>query len=87
MNEETIITAIAYVYPSTYRKKVLKTLGEDNCLIPSVLAKKAGILQTHISKTLAELKEQGLIECINPEVRKGKLYRNTELGIEILKYI
>ena len=36
-----------------------------------------------MSKVLKELKEVGVAECINPEVRKGRLYRLTDLGDEI----
>ena len=39
----------------------------------------------HISKVLAELKAHELVECINPEVRKGRLYRLTDKGDEIVK--
>lgn len=36
-----------------------------------------------MSKVLKELKQAGIAECINPEVRKGRLYRLTDLGDEI----
>ena len=41
-----------------------------------------------MSATLRQLKEHELVECINPEVRKGRLYRLTKKGellIENLK--
>ena len=37
-----------------------------------------------MSKVLKELKESGVAECINEEARKGRLYRLTELGEEIV---
>ena len=42
-----------------------------------------------MSKVLKELKDAGVAECINEEARKGRLYRLTDLGEEIvgnLKY-
>ena len=51
--------------------------------IPSEIAKDTEIFQNHISNTLRQLKEHELIECINPEVRKGKLYRLTNKGKNI----
>ena len=36
------------------------------------------------SITLKQLKEHELVECINPEVRKGRLYRLTEKGEKIV---
>ena len=53
--------------------------------IPSEIANDTEIFQNHISNTLRQLKEHGLIECINPEVRKGRLYRLTDKGDELVK--
>ena len=51
--------------------------------IPSVIAKDSGIRTNHISKVLSELKAHELVECINPEVRKGRLYRLTGKGEKV----
>lgn len=75
---------IDYVKNSTYRTKVMKSL-EDDVKIPSQIAKDAGIVQNHMSNTLKQLKDHELVECINPEVRKGRLYRLTETGEEVVK--
>nr|WP_292744693.1 transcriptional regulator [Methanobrevibacter sp.] len=53
--------------------------------IPSNIARDSGIRTNHISKILGELKEHELVECINPEVRKGRLYRHTEKGEQVVK--
>ena len=58
---------------------------EGKTKIPSQIAKDSGIIQNHISATLGQLKEHGLIECINPEVRKGRLYRLTNKGNQVVK--
>ena len=55
--------------------------------IPSEIANDTEIFQNHISNTLRQLKEHELIECINPEVRKGRLYRLTDKGNELVKNI
>ena len=55
--------------------------------IPSEIANDTEIFQNHISNTLRQLKEHKLIECINPEVRKGRLYRLTSKGDELVKNI
>ena len=72
---DEILKEMSYVKISTYRTKVMKTL-EDEVKIPSKIAKDAEIRQNHISKVLAELKAHELVECINPEVRKGRLGNN-----------
>ena len=74
----------SYINISSYRVKTVKAL-KDEVLMPTQIAKDAGIRTNHISKVLSELKEAGIAECINPEVRKGKLYRLTDLGEEIVK--
>lgn len=67
---------------SQYRKKVMKSL-DGNVKIPSVIARDSGIRTNHISKVLSELKAHELVECINPEVRKGRLYRLTDKGEKV----
>lgn len=58
---------------------------EGNVKIPSAIARDSGIRTNHISKVLSELKSHDLVECINPEVRKGRLYRLTETGEDVVK--
>lgn len=83
LSDEMLIE-IAYVKISTYRTKVMKTL-DGKVKIPSQIAKDVNIGQTHISKVLKQLKEHELIECLNPEFKKGRLYRHTNKGDEIVK--
>ena len=75
-----------YVKKSSYRIKVMKAIGED-VKIPTEIAEDSGILRNHISNVLRELKEKELVECINPKFRKGRLYRLTEEGSDILDEI
>lgn len=82
MSDEQLIE-ISYVNISKYRTKVMKSL-DGEVLIPSQIARNSGIRTNHISKVLSELKAHELVECINPEVRKGRLYRLTEKGEDIV---
>ena len=82
-SDETLIE-ISYVQISKYRAKLMKSL-EGDIKIPTVIAKDSGIRPNHISKVLSELKEHELVECINPEVRKGRLYRLTDKGNDLVK--
>ena len=81
---DEMLTEISYVQISKYREKVMKSL-EGEVKIPSQIAKDSDIRVNHISKVLSELKAHELIECINPEVRKGRLYRLTDKGDELVK--
>lgn len=58
---------------------------DGEVLIPTQIARNSEIRPNHISKVLAELKAHELVECINPEVRKGRLYRLTDKGVAIVK--
>ena len=79
---DEMLTEISYVQISKYRAKVMKSL-ENDIKIPTNIAKDSGIRTNHISKVLSELKAHELVECINPEVRKGRLYRLTEKGVKV----
>lgn len=83
---DEMLSEMSYVKISTYRTKVMKSL-EDEVKIPSQIAKDSDILQNHISAVLKQLKDHGLVECINPEVKKGRLYRLTDKGEKVTKKI
>ena len=52
--------------------------------IPTQIADDADIRINHISKVLSELKAKEMIECINEDQSKGRLYRLTSIGDEIV---
>lgn len=81
---DELLIEISYVQISKYRTKTMKAL-DGTVKIPSTIAKDSGIRTNHISKVLSELKAHELVECINPEVRKGRLYRLTETGKDVVK--
>ena len=72
-----------YVNRSTYRVRTLKAIG-DGVKMPKEISEDSGILQNHISNVLRQLKEKDIVECLNPNVRKGRLYRLSDDGLEIL---
>ena len=81
---DEMLAEISYVQTSQYRTKVMKTL-KDDVKMPSQIARDSDIRQNHISKVLAELKARELVECINHEVREGRLYRHTDKGEIVVK--
>ena len=82
MDDETV----EFVKRSQYRQRVLKSL-EDDVLMPKQIAERSDIKVNHVSKVLSELKSKELIELINPEARKGRLYRVQPNGKEVLNQI
>ncbi len=76
-----------YVRISKYRFRVFKVLGDSDVKIPKQISRETGIRQNHISKVLRDLKDKDLIECINENVRKGRLYRLTSTGREVRRLL
>ena len=60
---------------------------DTNLKMPSEIANDINIKTSQVSAALSDLKKHNLVICINEEVRKGRLYKCTELGLELLKYI
>ena len=83
---DEMLKEVGYIQVSTYRTKVMKSL-DGEVKIPSKIAKDTDIMQNHMSATLKQLKEHELVECINPEVRKGRLYRLTKKGKKVVEEI
>ena len=84
-NDE-LLKLTSYVQISKYREKTLKSIGDD-VKIPTKITKDSGIRTNHISKVLSELKSKDIVECINEEARKGRLYRLTDTGKDVLESI
>lgn len=81
--EKEEIVAVSLVKSSQYRWKILKTIG-DGIKMPSEIAKEVKIRLNHVSMFLTDLKRNGLVECLNEETRKGRLYQLTKLGKDVI---
>lgn len=84
--DDELLKLTSYVEISKYREKTLKSIG-NNVKIPTNIAKDSNIRTNHISKVLSELKSKEIVECINEEARKGRLYRLTDTGKKVLESI
>lgn len=78
---------VKYVNNSSYRVKVMKVLSDGEAKMPKDIAKDSKILPNHISNVLTQLRKKELLECINPEYKKGRLYRLTDDGKNMMKDI
>lgn len=74
--------AVKYVKKSGYRTMIVKSLKRD-IKIPSEIAKDNKIEQKVISNNIKQLRDKNIIECLNPEAKRGRLYRLTELGKQV----
>ena len=82
MEEVTKWEDVSFVISSSYRIRILKSLSTPKT--PSKLSSELDINKTHISRALSELEERNMIECLTPSSRKGKIYKISILGKEIL---
>ncbi|MCL2114624.1 MAG: helix-turn-helix domain-containing protein [Methanobrevibacter sp.] len=85
MDKETV-KCIAYVKASKYRKDILLEIDND-LKLPSEISKEVSIRINHVSNTLKQLKDANLVECVNEEAKKGRLYQTTEKGKGIIEYL
>ena len=76
---------VRFINNSSYRVNVLKDLSDGDVKMPRDIATNCNILPNHISNVLTQLRKLDLLECINPEYKKGRLYRLTDDGKNILK--
>lgn len=86
MDEKELYQKLGHVKVSAYRTKTLKSIGHG-IKMPSEIAKDIGIKTSQVSASLTDLKKEELVVCVNEEVRKGRLYKCTDKGIELQKYI
>lgn len=86
MTNEKIYETLGFVWASEYRINVIKCIGED-MKIPSAIGNEIGLRTNHVSNVLKDLKENGIVICLNEKAKKGRIYKNTELGLEILKLL
>jgi DNA-binding MarR family transcriptional regulator len=53
-------------------------------MTPSEIAKTLSVHLSQVTRNLGELEERGLVECKNPQMRKGRIYAITRRGTDIL---
>ena len=83
-NEDVLLRDAGFVIASKIRTSILKLLAKSPA-IPSQLSDKLNLQLSHTSRALSELECRGLILCVNPNHTKGRVYRLTEQGREVLK--
>ena len=82
--QKEVINGLSLIKSSEYRYKILKVIG-NNVIMPIEISKAIKIRLNHVSMYLKELKEAGLVKCLNEENKKGRLYTLTKLGKEVLE--
>lgn len=80
------IDALAYVKRSKNRAQVVTIIG-TSIKIPSEIAKAMNLRINQISAILKDLKNEGLVICLNEEDRTGRLHQLTPKGLEVYKFL
>jgi DNA-binding transcriptional ArsR family regulator len=75
----------SFLLTAKNRRKILLAL--DKPRIPTELASISGLNLSHVSRALRELSNKGIVECLTPKSRVGKLYKRTKFGDEIVSYL
>lgn len=85
-DDENFLELVSYVKASNHRTNIVKFLQYD-LKTPKEIGKELNIRTNHISNLLADLRKKDIVVCATPNVRKGKLYKLTENGHNVLKYL
>lgn len=75
----------SFVIRSTHRKRVFELLTTPKT--PTQLAQDLQLNLGYISNIIISLMERKLIECLNPEEKRHRLYQQTKSGQSIFKHI
>lgn len=86
MLNNDLFNLLGYIKVSSIRKETLKSL-EREMKMPTEIKKETGLSMSQVSSALTGLKRKDLVICVNEDMRKGRLYKCTELGHEILEHL
>lgn len=75
----------SFVIRSKHRKKMFLALSESKT--PTELSKELGLNLGYISNIIISLLNRRLIECLNPEEKRHRLYRRSKKGEGLIKEI
>ena len=75
----------SYVIASKTRKSIMTKLETPRT--PTILSKELEINLANISRALTELENKGIVECLTPEQRVGKIYALTKKGVKVSNVI
>lgn len=76
---------VSYVIASKTRKAVILKL--DTPRTPTFLAKDLDLNLANISRAITELENKGIVVCLTPKQKVGKIYSVTKKGKDIVSKI
>ena len=80
------LTVVGKVLASARRLRVLATI-QEGVVSPKMMASKLDMPSSHVSKVLRDLEKLGLVECVTPDLRKGRIFSLTTSGNQVLQRV
>ena len=87
MELTSYVEDVSYLLGSDLARKILESIYQNGISTPTLIAKEIKVSPSNVSTKLIELKERGLVECITPNRRKGRLYLATKKGMKSIKIV
>ncbi|MDA7939726.1 MAG: helix-turn-helix domain-containing protein [Nitrosopumilus sp.] len=75
---------VGFAVSGKHRLRILKIL-QNAPLTPSQISRRTNLHMSQITRSLKELQDRDLVKCLNPELKKGRLFSLTKKGSEISK--
>jgi len=84
--DNDLLEKVSFVRLSKYRLQILKIV-KNNIMMPSEIKKEVSLSYTHLSRHLNSMKDKNIIVCLNEHQKKGRYYKITPKGGEVLEFI
>jgi DNA-binding transcriptional ArsR family regulator len=79
--------AVGYVTASDHRTRVLNAVDDTSPTTPTQVSEEVGLDVSHVSRSLRDLKDRGLVDILNPDARKGRIYQLTTDGESVVEKV
>ncbi|MCX8190992.1 MAG: hypothetical protein N3D78_02310 [Candidatus Aenigmarchaeota archaeon] len=86
MKPNEYLDEISYLFASSLSRKILITINILSFTTPTVIAKIIKTSPSNVSTKLIKLREKGLVVCLTPERKKGRIYGLTKKGEYVIKF-
>jgi len=75
----------SFVVRSERRKSIISSL--DRPKTPTEIAKEIKVSTPHVSRSMKDFSEKGLVRCLTPNAKVGRIYELTARGKDVRKMV
>lgn len=72
---------LSFVLRASIRKRVVLSLNHKK--IPSQIKEETKLEDSNVSRALKELEREGIVKCLTPKQKTGRIYELTKIGENI----